>query len=258
MNFRKIVKNLTLTFLGLDPGFMKLYYKFFYKPKPGSIAQIMEDRSQNVPTFRFLQIGGNDGFVNDPIFRFVKRHSWKGIIAEPQKEVFTKKLSKTYRYEKNVILENTAIAEKTGTRELYKLGFTNSRWATGLATFNRATLDYQIQRGYVKEMAQKEDIPLPNHIDDYITTEDVQCSTIDDLLEKHNFKNLNLLQIDTEGFDFEIIKTIDFSLVKPEMISFENDHLNKSDLQECETLLNSHGYKVKHIGVDSIALLETE
>ena len=145
MNFRKMVKNLTLTFLGLDPGFMKLYYRFFYQPKKGTIAEIMEERSRGVADFCFLQIGGNDGFVNDPIFRFVKRHAWKGIIVEPQKEVFTKKLSKTYRHEKNIVLENIAIAEKSGTKALYKLGFTNSRWATGLATFNRSTLEYQIK-----------------------------------------------------------------------------------------------------------------
>ncbi|PRX54373.1 FkbM family methyltransferase [Flagellimonas meridianipacifica] len=258
MNFKKTVKNLTLTLLGLDPGFMKLYYRFFYRPKAGSIAQIMEERAKDISEFYFLQIGGNDGFVNDPIFKLVKRLSWKGIIVEPQKEVFTKKLSKTYRFEKNTILENIAIAEKTGVKQLYKLGFTNSRWATGLATFNCDTLQYQIDRNYVSDMARKEGIPLPENKDDYIVTEEVNCSTIHDLLAKHHVKKLDLLQIDTEGFDYEIIKNIDFSSVKPAMISFENDHLSESDIMECEELLTSNGYSVEHIGVDSIALLDIE
>ena len=258
MNFKKAVKNLTLTFLGLDPGFMKIYYRVFYKPKPGSIAEIMEDSSKNIQPFYFLQIGGNDGFVNDPIFRFVKRHSWKGVIVEPQKEVFTHKLSKTYQSEKNILLENVAIAEKSGQKHLYKLGFTNSRWATGLATFNRTTLENHIDRGYVAEMAKKEGIPLPSNRDEYIVTEEVECATINDLLSKHSIPRLNLLQIDTEGFDYEIIKTIDFFSLKPGMISFENAHLDSADLKECEHLLNSNGYVLTHIGVDSIALLEAE
>lgn len=256
MSTKKRLKNIRLLLLGLDPGFMRLYYKFRYKPKTGSIAQIIEQNAKDVHDFRFLQIGGNDGFVKDPIFKFVKRFSWKGIIVEPQKEVFTKRLCKTYRFEKNVILENIAIADKICTKKLYKLGISNSRWATGLASFDRKTLEYQIERNYVAKCAEKEGIVLPENIDDYIISEDVNCSTIKDLLIKHNFKSIDLLQIDTEGYDFEIIKTIDFSVLKPTMISFENMHLSKLDFMKCEDLLSNNGYLVNHIGRDSIAYLE--
>src|SRR5690606_41620417 len=150
------MNNFKLMLLGLDPGFLKLHAKYIYKPNPGSIAEIIDERAKEIPNFQFLQIGGNDGFVNDPIFKFVKRFSWKGIIVEPQKEVFENRLSKTYRFEKNVILENVAIADKSGMRKLYKLGFSNARWATGLASFNRKTLEYQIERNYVARCAKRE------------------------------------------------------------------------------------------------------
>ena len=253
MNFRNILKDITLLFLGLDPGIMRLYYVFIYKPKSGSIAQIIDQKAKSIKDFRFLQIGGNDGFVKDPIFGFIKRYSWRGIIVEPQKEVFIKKLRKTYRFQKNVILENIAIAEKKCTRKLYKLGISNSRWATGLATFNRKTLVHQIERNYVASRAKRDKIELPDKMVDYIISEDVNCSTIKDLLIKHNFAFIDLLQIDTEGFDFEIIKTIDFSVLKPTMISFENMHLSESDFNSCKDLLKSNGYLIYNKGRDSIA-----
>lgn len=243
--------------LGFDPGFMKLYYKFIYKSKPGSLAHVIEQKVNGVKNFHFLQIGGNDGFANDPIFKFVKRYSWKGIIVEPQKEVFTKRLRRTYRFEKNIILENIAITEKNGIRKLYKLGFTNARWATGLATFDRKTLEFQIERNYVADCAKAQGIALPDNIDDYIISEDVHCSTINDLLIKHHFKTLDLLQIDTEGFDYEIIKNIDFSVLKPTIISYESEHLSKSDFIKCNDLLKLNGYTVNHLERDSVAYLET-
>ena len=248
--------DIRLLLLGFDPGFMRLYYKFLYQPKTGSIAGIIEQKAKNIQDFHFLQIGGNDGFVNDPIFKFVKRFSWKGIIVEPQKEVFTKRLCKTYRFAKNVVLENLAIAEETCTRKLYKIAISNSRWATGLATFDRRILEFQIARNYISDCAKKEGVALPTNMDSYISFEEVHCTTIADLLIKHNFQNLDLLQIDTEGFDFELIKTIDFSTLKPTMISFENEHLSKSDFIKCEDLLRANGYLVNHIGRDSIAYFE--
>ena len=256
MSFRNKLKNITLLFLGIDPGIMKLYYVLIYKPKPGSISAIIDQKAKNIKDFRFLQIGGNDGFFKDPIFIFIKRYSWKGIIVEPQKEVFTNRLLKTYRFEKNLILENTAIAEKKGVRKLFKLGISDSRWATGLATFDLKTLEHQIKRNYVYNRAKREGIKLPEKIKDYIISEDVYCTTIEDLMIKHNFKSIELLQIDTEGFDFEIIKTINFSVIKPTMISFENMHLSRSDVIECEKLLKTNGYIIYNKGRDSIAYLE--
>jgi len=203
-----------------------------------------------------MQIGGNDGFVKDPIFRFVKKYRWKGIVVEPQKEVFYKRLKRTYRLEKNVVLENVAIAAQQGIKTLYKLAISNSRWATGLATFDRKTLESQIERNYVDDRARREGIRLPANKNDYIVEEAVPCETIDGLMKKHQFLSLDLLQIDTEGFDFEIIKTIDFEKVKPVIISFESEHLSAADREACFTLLTSRGYVVSDIGRDSVAVRE--
>ena len=255
MHFKERLKVFRANLLGIDPGFMSLYYKLFFKPKEGTIQVLLNDHAKGKKLFYFLQIGGNDGFIKDPIFKFVKKYPWKGIIVEPQSEVFTKKLKRTYRFEKKVILENLAIADQSGIKKLWKIALSDSRWATGLASFNKQTLIYQIERNYVSDRLKREGTAIPKNIDDYLTFEEVQCTTIDDLLKKHEFQSLDLLQIDTEGYDYEIIKTIDFTKLKPSMISFESEHLSKEDYSECTALLKEQGYEIEEIDRDTVARL---
>lgn len=254
MNIKEAYKRVRAEFLGIDPVFMPLYCKLFYSPKKGSLAEQLDKNSKN--PFHFLQVGGNDGFANDPIFRFVKKHGWKGIIVEPQEEVFNTRLKKTYRFEKNVHLENKAVTAKTGTKLLYKLAVSNSRWATGLATFSKEVMLDRIKNNdRIKSRALKEGAVLPDNDEDYITTEEVHCVSILDLMSKHDFTGLDLLQIDTEGYDFEIIKTIDFSKLKPRMISFERHLLSQEDQVKCKELLVEQGYNVDDYAGDSLAIL---
>lgn len=241
--------------LGIDPGIADWYYRYRYQPKPGSLLARIDELTAGIKPFYFLQVGGNDGFINDPIFRFVKRHGWKGIIVEPQPRVFEQELKRTYRWERRVILENVAIADQPGERTLYKIAFSEARWATGLATFHRPTLLYQIESGYVAKRAAKEGVSLPQHLEDYLSQESVRCTTIQALIDQHGFPQLDLLQIDTEGYDFEIIKTLDFSRLKPRIISFEMEHLDAKDWAACQALLQSQGYTVEVIVRDAIAYL---
>ena len=242
-------------FLGIDPIFMKLYAKYFYHPKSDTLASRFIQLGRRAD-FKFLQVGGNDGFANDPMFRMIKRFGWKGIIVEPQKEVFQNRLSKTYRLEKNVILENCAIAAETGTKDLYKLSVSNSRWATGLATFNKEVMLDRIKNNdRIKKRALAEGAILPEKKEDYIAIEKVTCYSIQDLMKKHGWNELNLLQIDTEGFDFEVIKTINFESFRPKMISFEHHLLSKEDFSACISLLVKQGYQIEHFGGDTLAIL---
>lgn len=252
MKIKESYKRVRAEFLGRDPFLMKLFCKTFYRPKEGSLAEKLS--TLNKSPFYFIQVGGNDGFANDPIFRFVKKFGWKGIIIEPQKEVFKNRLAVTYRNEKNVSLENAAVAAETGIKKLYKIAVSNSRWATGLATFNYDVMLERIKNNNrIKDRAAKEGVPYLENDEDYITYEEVPCITLSDLMNKYKFPQLNLLQIDTEGFDYEVIKTIDFNNFKPEIISFEHHLLSEIDQQKCWKLLTDQGYKIQQFKGDTLA-----
>ena len=254
MNLKETVKRIRAELLGIDPFLMKIYSKWFYHPKKGSLAsRLIEIGNQS--HFNFLQVGGNDGFANDPMFKMVKRFGWKGIIVEPQKEVFHTRLTKTYRNEHHVILENCAIANYTGTKELYKLSVSNSRWATGLATFDYQVMLNRVKNGQrIRRRALAEGAILPEKDEDFIAIEKVPCYTLSHLLKKHNWTSLDLLQIDTEGFDFEVIKSIDFDRLKPRFISFEHHLLSAADFEACKILLSEKGYHLEIYSGDGLAV----
>ena len=55
-------------------------------------------------------------------------------------------------------------------------------------------------------------------------------------------KDFDLLQIDIEGLEQEVIKSIDFKTIKPKKIRFECAHLNQTSRKELKDFLNLNGY----------------
>lgn len=253
MNLSETYKGIRASLLGYDPGFMKLYCRYIYKPKPNTLAEALDRKLETKKYFQFLQIGGNDGYINDPIYKFIKRYPSKGIIAEPQKEVFNRRLKRTYKGENYVYLENVAIAQEEGFAKLYQLAISNSRWATGLASFDKKVLEYQITTERVQRKARKEGVFIPVDEDTWIKFEEVICTTLASLLDKHSFSYLDLLQIDTEGYDYEIIKSINFNQLKIDHISYEQTHLSMNDRKACQELLRSQNYDINIYGEDVLA-----
>jgi hypothetical protein len=45
------------------------------------------------------------------------------------------------------------------------------------------------------------------------------------LINEYDIDNIFILFIDTEGFDYDIITSIDFSMIKPKFLIFKNMHL---------------------------------
>jgi hypothetical protein len=56
--------------------------------------------------------------------------------------------------------------------------------------------------------------------------ESVECITLAELLRKHAISSVDLLQIDTEGAEFEIITSIDFDSVPVRFVNYESVLLN--------------------------------
>jgi hypothetical protein len=92
----------------------------------------------------------------------------------------------------------------------------------------------------------------------YLISEDVPCITVKDLLRKHRVARLDLVFIDTEGFDFAVIKQLDFDRLKPKAIIFESSHLGEAEALACRAFLEARGYALYPAGGDTIAWLASE
>jgi FkbM family methyltransferase len=192
--------------------------------------------------FFFIQIGAHDGLHYDPIRPWVKKYHWHGILVEPQPKIF-KRLAENYRDEPQLILENAAVSSQDGQAVLYAFKETACLpdHATMLASFYRDALVFNGHnyRGEIEELI-------------------VPAISIQSLLSKHQVNRVDLLQIDTEGYDFEIIKMFDYTRIKPTIIHFESAGLGVDEGLECFKFLNNLGYRVLTIGVDSVAYIQEE
>jgi FkbM family methyltransferase len=199
----------------------------------------IRDLVSREPDIFFLQIGAHDGVSYDPIHSYVTRFHWKGLLVEPQSAIF-QKLRENYRDEKQLLFENSAIAQRDGSIELHCFENANAEDHASMLTSTRKhylSLNGDNHRGALKTIT-------------------VPALTLESLLAKHRIERVNLLQIDTEGFDFEIIKMIDFKRMKPEIIHYENNFLNRRQKSECSRILDDQNYALLNLGVDTIAYLQ--
>lgn len=199
----------------------------------------IRDLMAREPDIFFLQIGAHDGMSYDPIHNYVKTYHWKGLLVEPQPAVF-QKLTQNYAREKQLLFENSAIAQQDGTLDLHCFENANAEDHASMLTSTRKhylTLNGDSHSGTLKTIT-------------------VPALSLKSLLDKHSIGRVNLLQIDTEGFDFEIIKMIDFARMKPEIIHFENNFLNRRQKSECAKILGDQNYALLNLGIDTIAYLQ--
>lgn len=192
------------------------------------------------PTVFFVQIGANDGRANDPLNRFVMRFNWHGILLEPLPEVFDA-LKQTYARQPHLHLLNAALADKDGSQTIYTVRMDESTFkkAHQFSSFRKdAVLS---QTNWIPDVAQR------------IEERPVRCVCFDTLLQYAGQNEIDLLQIDAEGYDYTILKMIDFSRLKPAIINYECGLMDKDQREEIAVLLIKQGYKMSQGDMDGLA-----
>ena len=89
----------------------------------------------------------------------------------------------------------------------------------------------------------------------YIVEETVAAKPLMGLLDDNGIEKIDLLQIDTEGFDAQVVSMIDFSRIVPTIIKFEHRHLSKLDRSLTEATLSRQGYQIFHEKNDTIGFI---
>lgn len=181
-------------------------------------SELLRGVFSSLDDLSFVQIGANDGVIGDPLREMILKHRWRGVCVEPLEPEY-RKLVKGYESIKDrVKCENVAIADAMGERTLYRAG----RYGDA-STLSTERLGDKIR---------KEAVPVQ-----------VKCVTLRWLVDKHDMVALDLLQVDTEGYDYKIIKQIETLPCKPRAIHFEY-HLLKAEKEPCFQFLQKHGYKL--------------
>jgi len=200
------------------------------------------------PQAFFIEIGSNDGNQHDHLHPYILGRGWTGIMVEPVPYVF-ERLRRNYRAIDRVALENIAVGERDGELPFYYLrdaGEAERRtlpdWYDGIGSFSRETV-----------------LNHASHIPDVerrLVSRSVPTLTFESLCERHRVGRLDLLVIDTEGYDWRILRDIDFGRRRPQVLVYEHYHLSSEDQAECVEYLTSNGYQTMAEGFDTFCLAD--
>jgi len=212
----------------------------------------------------YVQIGTNDGKDNFRL-KVLKALPDKIILVEPNPEL-TGVIKRNYNKVKGVNVVNKAIyPEDDKEVELY---FPSKNGVMGRRADNGIVYSHQhFSLVPMNDWGSKEDMVKIK----------AQTITFSSLCEQFDIKEIEYLQIDTEGFDVEIIKMIDFEKVKIKQIRYEKwlfdsekftkynknyESLGFNGMELIKKKLESHGYSLQEVndsdGCDFVATLMNE
>lgn len=214
------------------------------------------------PSLSIVEVGayiGNTG--NDPLYAFLCEHldpakatstkrNTKVVLVEPIREYFDL-LCESYSNIPGIEFENVAIAETEGVMDMYRLNvdpveYGYPAWLAQLSSLKKERME-ELWDEYDRNPDYKQ-FYLEHRI-----VEKVACMTLQQLLDKHQIRQLDLLQIDAEGYDFEILKTLDFDKSKPRFINYERVLL-QDDEPACREMLSAQGYLLIDWGTDTLCI----
>jgi len=190
---------------------------------------------------KIIQIGANDG--NDLLNRFNNDYRKKILYLgiEPQDIPFNK-LKTTYENFDNFKF----IQECVGKKGFFNFYYLNKNYEEYCRKNNLPFSNGG--NSLIKENLSKRLIRINLEPDIYISKYEIQVNPLYDILKKNNldceqYKNIDLLQIDAEGYDDEVIYNSNLDFFRPKYINFEYHNLNKTKLENLVKFLNHKSYE---------------
>lgn len=168
----------------------------------------------------FIDIGANDGITLSNTYYLEKELGWKGICIEPIPEIF-EQLDKN----RNCIKIMAGISNEKSVEK-----FTFVKGVSNMLSGMTKNYDPRHQKRIEEEVKSRHQ---------EIIELDIQCLVLNDLLSEYEFFIIDYLSIDTEGNEFDIIKSIDFDKFKIKTLTVENNYNNK----EQTSYILSKGFK---------------
>ena len=155
----------------------------------------------------FVEFGATDGVTGSNTFLLEKEFGYKGILAEPNP-----KQRKNIKKKRNAIIVEECVWDKSG--ENLKLTDNGDLSTIDLLENNKFSFT-------------------------------VKTISLTDMLEKHNAPSLiDYLSIDTEGSEFDILSTHDFSKYNFSVITVEHNYTEQRE--KIYKLLSQNGYIRKY------------
>lgn len=192
------------------------------------------------PNTKFVVVGAMDGIAHDNLYPYlISNPNWKGTFVEPVREYFDQ-LVINFDGFGHFNFVNAALTENTGTAEITRLpkhliGNELPIWADGISTLKTDPGMTVFNFGQ------------------YAFQETVNTLSVRDFLTQQSINDIDLLQIDCEGYDYYIFFQFWELGFRPQVIKVEKVFFNQTEQDYMVDLLQSTGYTVGLVGDDIMA-----
>jgi FkbM family methyltransferase len=207
---------------------------------------------RNLAAVKCVQIGANDGVLQDPLKLCRRNPAWRTWLLEPQPAIFSR-LKKNVADEPGSVCLPYALAETPGKLRIYVVdeeavvlvGSDGKRHDFSLHT---STNENKLREEVTVLMRMKE-IP-----ESWIRAVDVTAIDWNQLLDGEVGDAINVVLMDAEGMDATLLRAFPFSRRQPEVVVFEHMWMDRDDFQSIRKLLEGAGYRLMSLGTDTVAL----
>jgi FkbM family methyltransferase len=183
---------------------------------------------------QILQIGAFDGHACDPLEEILRDERVTAVLVEPQESPY-KSLVKRYAGDPRIRIINAAIGESDGKEMLYVPSSEASPKASLIAQHHNR---FGLKRGEVREVT-------------------VASLSVASLVKQCHVEHIDILQLDTEGMDYQIMRWFFSAGIEPGIVNFESLHLGKDDRLASRDLLREKGYWWVETDQDTFAVKES-
>jgi FkbM family methyltransferase len=241
----KFTRRLLLVILNNSPALFQGILESFslVKTRIRFDFETLQTKIMNKNSFSLILIGANDGISFDYLFEKLDPLKTKGLVIEPSPKYF-QSLNKNLSEFRGLSFLNYALYKESSSVSLFQLNENGlaklPEWGRGIGSFSKDhLLKFSIEEDDLEEL-KVEGIPFM------------------DIIENHpEFQQVDYLQIDTEGYDAEIIKMIDFKKFEAKMIKFESINLKEEEFKKVEEIFLRNNYRFFKGKEDSFALHKT-
>jgi FkbM family methyltransferase len=195
-------------------------------------------------------IGAMDGVSYDEFQGYVRAYKWSGLYVEPVPEQF-----------RRLQANHAALMDRAANR------YENSAVATHDGTIRMLTISQAaVDRGDVSPAygGMSAIVPPKNGLASaadaatvarYGEVIEVPCITLATLFARHGIDRVDVLCIDAEGWDWEILRQLDFGAYRPRLIRCEYANLTTAERTVVVEKLADHDYLLRIEGqnLDAVA-----
>ncbi len=238
---KKIVKRVPL----FGDGLRLFYNRFlrrkeeFYDPPSKWFERLLTEKN-----IRVVQIGSNDGRSGDPLYDLILMNpGWTALFVEPIPYLFDR-LKKNYGSSPRFSFANVAI--NNGSQQIFYSVKEEAKIAIPHLPPTYDQLGSFDKNNIIKH--------LEGVLEPFIEETLLSGIKLEELFLKYEIKEIDVLHIDTEGYDWKILSQLDLNKIIPKIILFEHIHLANSEKKEAINFLKEK-YAIIRLGSDYLCLL---